>query len=473
MNTITLYLQNNNTRYLQSINNNDKNKQLIIKKANSESLAKFIKSISVRNKNTAKQYYSRILIFEKFLEIEHSINIDKLIRQLKDKELDPYDILNDFCLFLQNNYNLSGITFRDKITTIKTFFEYNDIEISPRKFKVKVRYPKTIFKHKEAIDKEDIIKILNGCSDLRLKTYVMMLAATGCRAVEALSTRLKDLDLESNPAKLIIRGEFTKTKVDRYVFLTKELVQQLKIFIDYKYRKRRICYIDNSIEKNVKKKTITEYRIPEKNLNDLIFSVYQVDKSRPETLYFNLVAAFAKTLDRLGMGSREESNDRRRKITLHSYRRYVKSTISDLGYSDYSEWFIGHAGSTYWRKKDSEKAEIFKKIEPYLTFLNVPQLERQGADLQTKIEELQDINQLLRNKQNEKEEQIKKLEESVAFLADKFNAFLASQPGNTILYDNDEQTDVIKGIELKPELNNKAVGTVISTSTNNRSNKIK
>jgi F0F1-type ATP synthase gamma subunit len=52
----------------------------------------------------------------------------------------------------------------------------------------------------------------------------------------------------------------------------------------------------------------------------------------------------------------------------------VKSTISDLGYSDYSEWFIGHSGSTYWRKKDNEKAETFQKIEPYLTFLNIQQL---------------------------------------------------------------------------------------------------
>ena len=86
----------------------------------------------------------------------------------------------------------------------KTFLEYNDIEISPRKFKVKVRYPKTVLKHKEAIDKDDVIKILNGCSDLRVKTYVMLLAATGCRAVEALSIRLKDLDLESNPTKLTI-----------------------------------------------------------------------------------------------------------------------------------------------------------------------------------------------------------------------------------------------------------------------------
>jgi hypothetical protein len=65
-----------------------------------------------------------------------------------------------------------------------------------------------------------------------------------------------------------------------------------------------------------------------------------------------------------------------------------------LGYADYSEWFIGHSGSTYWRKKDNEKAEI-KKIEPYLTFLNIQQLNRQGADLETKIEELQDINQVL------------------------------------------------------------------------------
>ena len=43
------------------------------------------------------------------------------------------------------------------------------------------------------------------------------------------------------------------------------------------------------------------------------------------------------------------------------------------------------SGSTYWTNKDSE---IFRKIEPYLTFLNIPQLERQGANIQSKVEEL-------------------------------------------------------------------------------------
>jgi hypothetical protein len=77
----------------------------------------------------------------------------------------------------------------------------------------------------------------------------------------------------------------------------------------------------------------------------------------------------------------------------------VKTTISDLGYVDFSEWFIGHSGSTYWAKKNSEKAEIFCKIEPYLTFLNIPQLERQGADIQSKVEKLEELNQSLRNRE--------------------------------------------------------------------------
>jgi len=45
--------------------------------------------------------------------------------------------------------------------------------------------------------------------------------------------------------------------------------------------------------------------------------------------------------------------------------------------------------------KDLEKAEIFRKVEPYLIFLNIPQLERQGADIQSKVEELEEINQSL------------------------------------------------------------------------------
>jgi integrase len=123
----------------------------------------------------------------------------------------------------------------------KEHLEYHDVDISPRKFKLKVKLPKAVIKRKEALSKEDIIDILNICDNIRLRTYVMLLAATGMRAVEALSIRIKDLDFDSNPAMVFVIGEYTKTKVDRTVFLTDEVVQQLKSWLDYKYRTHNRC----------------------------------------------------------------------------------------------------------------------------------------------------------------------------------------------------------------------------------------
>jgi hypothetical protein len=75
----------------------------------------------------------------------------------------------------------------------------------------------------------------------------------------------------------------------------------------------------------------------------LVFAVYQSAKTPiPYYLYLDLARSFGKTLERINKGDKEDgSNERRRKITLHSFRRFVKTTISDLGNSDYLEWFIG------------------------------------------------------------------------------------------------------------------------------------
>jgi len=78
-----------------------------------------------------------------------------------------------------------------------------------------------------------------------------------------------------------------------------------------------------------------------------------------------------------------------------------------------------HSGSTYWRKKDSEKAELFRKIEPYLTFLNIHQLERQGADIQSKVEELEDVNSSLRERDKVKDDAIAHLSDQLIDLSSR------------------------------------------------------
>jgi hypothetical protein len=63
--------------------------------------------------------------------------------------------------------------------------------------------------------------------------------------------------------------------------------------------------------------------------------------------------------------------------------------------------------------QDLEKAEISRKIETYPTFLNVHQLERQGADMQTKVEELEDLDQSLRNHDKMKDDAIAHLSDQL------------------------------------------------------------
>jgi integrase len=374
----------------------------------SEIISEYITNISLMNKSTANEYHARLKSFKIFVENKYSLSIDDMISKIKRNEFDPYSLLSGYARY-SGERKISAFTLKQRVITVKNFLEYHDIDISPRRFKLKVKLPRTIRKNKEALSKEDIAEILNAASDIRLKTYVLLLAATGMRAGEALSIRIKDLDLDSNPSKLFVRGEYTKTRTDRTIFLTDEAAHQLKLWLDYKYRTRRICYKDEQ-----EGKTIAEFRTPVKKDTDLIFAVYQdVEKPNYLWLYDDLLKSFQRMLDRMGKGAREDGNERRRQITPHSFRRFVKTTISDLGYADYSEYFIGHSGSTYWRKKESEKAEIFRKIEPYLTFLNIHQLERQGADIQTKVEELEQLNQSMRDQDKMKDDAISHLSDQL------------------------------------------------------------
>jgi hypothetical protein len=66
-------------------------------------------------------------------------------------------------------------------------------------------------------------------------------------------------------------------------------------------------------------------------------------------------------------------------------------------------------------QKGSDKAELFKKIEPYLTFLNIHQLERQGVHIQSKIQELEELNNSLRDKVKD---------DAMAYLSDQSFGFI-------------------------------------------------
>jgi hypothetical protein len=60
---------------------------------------------------------------------------------------------------------------------------------------------------------------------------------------------------------------------------------------------------------------------------------------------------------------------------------------------------------------------LFRKIEPYLTFLNIHQLERQGADIQSKVQELEDLNSSLRERDKVKDNAIAHLSDQLLVIS--------------------------------------------------------
>jgi hypothetical protein len=59
-----------------------------------------------------------------------------------------------------------------------------------------------------------------------------------------------------------------------------------------------------------------------------------------------------------------------------------------------------------------------RKIESYLTFINIHQIERHGADIQTKIEELEELNQSLRHRDKVNDGAIVQLSDQFVSLSD-------------------------------------------------------
>jgi len=359
----------------------------------SKLVKKFCDVVALDSPTTSKEYGWRLGSFDSFLREKYNMHIDSFFDANSNN---VYDIMADYHTYLKQA-GLHKSTIAGRIATAKTFLEYNDVPISNTVFRLKVRPPKRQKPDKQGLSKADVRNIILACKDSRLQSYVLLLASTGMRAVEVLSIRLKDIDWENR--SVMLRAEYTKTKKQRFVFLTEECIKHLKLWREYRERKRTI------VNKNDKGKYVRSYVFRKFAPKDLFFWTGRQDKmGDPNGLYHSLVPEFRAVTDSNGFADRYDNKGKRHKISFHSFRTHVKSTISDLGHGDYGEWFIGHEGSTYYSKTDAERLDIYKKIEPYLTYLDYSSLDAKGVDVETKLQEKDDrINKL--------EEQMKQMKE--------------------------------------------------------------
>ena len=96
-----------------------------------------------------------------------------------------------------------------------------------------------------------------------------------------------------------------------------------------------------------------------------------------------IVLEFQKVL-LAGLNERKEGMSRR-KITLHTLRRFTKTVISNQAGQDFSEMILGHKKSVYYTLREPDRRKIYgSKCMSYLTFLDYTTLEATGKST-TKI----------------------------------------------------------------------------------------
>jgi len=130
------------------------------------------------------------------------------------------------------------------------------------------------------------------------------------------------------------------------------------------------------------------------------------------------------------------------------------------------EMLLGHSiglSDAYYRPTPEQCLNEYLKCIDDLTINEENRLCKQVQELQEKN---QDKDYIIQGKLIEKDDQIKALQESIKFLSDTVNRALLADPSNKIIYHEDEndgknKVGTVKGIELKPELNNKSIGKII------------
>ncbi|HKQ22442.1 MAG TPA: site-specific integrase [Nitrososphaeraceae archaeon] len=339
-------------------------------------VAEFLNRKGSNSVQTKRVYGFALSHFQTFLptEFKNKYDIETILVPLQKRQVDVYGLLDKFVAYLRrrqdrfnSNTKLSEKSIWLYVAGVRSYFQYFDVDISSAKFRNRVRMPKKHKRRKEPLNAKKIRSILLSCTNIRLRTFLLIIASSGMRANEALSLRNSDVDFSQLPTKVHIMAENTKTKQERDIYISDEATNDLKQFVVSKYSNMEVFG---------------------KYPNHLLFSKLKSREVDPPEIYRTLHREFTRVLKKVEMDRRKDGQGiQRRKITFHTFRDFVKSQVAVATNRDFSEWILGHSVSTYWNVDEEQTKDLYQKCMKYLTFLDYPTVESVGADFESKLQE--------------------------------------------------------------------------------------
>lgn len=327
--------------------------------------------------STVRVYQLGINHFTKFVEKQYNCSLKEIIESIKNKSVDQYDILKEYVVYLDKQ-GKKPRTIKLMITAVKGFLRHCKIQIYSEEFQSRVRLPKNVRYREEPLTKEIILRLLNIVSP-KLRTAILVAVASGMRIGEIIQLKPSDIDLASNPPRIRIRAETTKTREDRETFLTQEATRALKDYLTKFFGWK-------DTESNSQLQNVVIF-----GRTSRPFQV-DFDNSVPlqsrESLLINSMRQYVNKVPELA----KQNENGQRMIHFHAFRKFFYTALSNVVGSNYAHALMGHHEylDTYYNLPDEKKRELYLKAEPDLTISDFAKIEKDLISVKKKQEEIEE-----------------------------------------------------------------------------------
>lgn len=335
------------------------------------------------------------------------VEFEKLAEQYFSEKRDYADDLVRFAASLHTKPPMSAKSY---MAGVKEYLGYNGVELTQRQLKtIRLKLPKGNARTVEKDMDSTTIRTILQHMDVKGNALVLTVASSGMRIGEALQIELEDVlpYLENNPVMITIRGEYTKTGEQRFVFISREakdaLIEWLKV---------REQYLKAAVNKN---KGLVNNGIARTKMvdDDRIFPFTQ---GTAEQIWNN-------ALTNSGLLSVDKGTNRKQ-LRIHQLRKFFRSQLALDCPVDIVEALMGHEGyltEAYRRYTKAQMAEYYLKNERYITIAQNQSVEAIKKEITSEMNEaikgLVVENQGLQSKNKELEDKLTRLEKVVKVVA--------------------------------------------------------
>lgn len=316
--------------------------------------------------NTVRAYMVSLQDFFETIYHERA-GMEELAERYFSKEKRNYE--EDIQNFLVAIKGLAPKTVKLRLSAIRVFLLENGVELSQqywRRLRGRVKGSRALTFDKVPSNVE-LRKIMTHLP-VQGKSLFLCLSSSGMRIGEALQLKPEDIDLEADPARINIRGEYTKSGNSRVTYISTEAVEAV-----HEWLKVRRQYLDSASARSRYDKPVEDPR------------VWPFTETNARHMW-NL--ALSKT----GNG-KQDSQTNIHESHPHVLRKFFRTKLATVISVDVVEALMGHEGylTEVYRKFSLEDlAKFYKQGESaLLVFTEAGEVSKLKQEVEDRNRQLQ------------------------------------------------------------------------------------